>query len=602
MGTIKVLSEAVINKIAAGEIIERPGSAVKELVENSLDAGARNVAVTVRHGGRELIRVTDNGSGMGPADAADSLKRYATSKIETEEDIFRIRSFGFRGEALPSIAAVSRLTLLTRPEGASIGTEVVVHGGVIESIRETGIGVGTTVEVAHLFFNTPARRKFLRSERAELLFVGEVLTTAALGNPAIEFKLYTDKRLVVEYPACLSLRDRIAQIHDEEVAGGLIPVQASAEAVAISGFITAPEISRVNRSGQCFFINNRPIRSPGLSFALQQGYGEVLPHNRFPLAFLFLDIDTARVDVNVHPTKREVRIAHEREVQKTLIDAIQQALHTRGDFPSLRVTEARTGAEEPPLRWERRGSASSARYPDLNGPPAPMLISEARPSALYGRQEQESGSSSSSSLQETTLARIRADASALRVLGQFHSTYIVAEEGDTLLIIDQHAAHERIIYEKLLLLLEQADVPGQRSLIPITFTLDYREQEVLEEYLPLLKKLGFGINNLGRNTYSLDATPVLLEAENPRQLILDFLHEAMATDFPRTFDAKQKALAASMACKSKAVKGASHLVGEKMTALARCLFDAQNPFTCPHGRPTCIVLSRKDLERQFGRK
>lgn len=601
MGTIKVLSDAVINRIAAGEIIERPGSAVKELVENSLDAGAASIAVTVRHGGKELIRVTDNGSGMDPEDAVASLKRYATSKIENEEDIFRIRSFGFRGEALPSIAAVSRLTLLTRASGDVSGTEVVVHGGVVESVHEAGVGVGTTVEVAHLFFNTPARRKFLRSERAELLFVGEVLTTLALGNPAVEFKLYSGTRLVAEYQACASLRDRIAQIYGKEVVAGLIPLQAHAEEVTISGFITASDLSRVNRTGQFFFINNRPIRSPGLSFALQQGYGGILPHKRFPLAFLFLDIDTARVDVNVHPSKREVRIAQERAVQKALIDAVQQALHTGKPFPSLRMPGARSEAGVPHLKRESGGYAPAARSPDLGSSSASLLISDARPFLFYGRPEQGSAPCSSSFVHERTLAGIRSGASGLRVLGQFHCTYIIAEQGDTLLIIDQHAAHERIIYEKLLHVLERAEAPSQRSLIPLTFSLDYREQEILEEYLPLLKKIGFGINNLGRNTYSLDASPLFLEAENPRQLVLDFLHEAMATDVPRTFEAKGKALAATMACKSKAVKGAAHLVEEKMTALVCSLFDAQNPFTCPHGRPTCIVLSRKDLERQFGR-
>jgi DNA mismatch repair protein MutL len=601
MGTIKVLSEAVINKIAAGEIIERPGSAVKELVENSLDANATSIAVTVRHGGKELIRVTDNGTGMSPDDAADSLKRYATSKIETVEDIFSIRSFGFRGEALPSIAAVSRLTLLTRAAGASVGTEVTVNGGALESIREAGIAPGTTVEAAQLFFNTPARRKFLRSERAELVFVAEVLTTAALGNPAVDFKLYKDKNLMAEYPACMSLRERIAQIHDEEVTAGLIPLQTTAEAVRISGFITAPHVNRVNRSGQYFFINNRPIRSPGLSFALHQGYGEALPHSRFPLAFLFLEIDSARVDVNAHPTKREVRIANEREVQKALIDAIQHTLHTGRQFPFLRVTEAPTRGEDSPPGW-KPGDRGPALYPEASGPFAPHLVSDAGPQARYGAEEKETGFPSALPRQEEVIAQIRGGASTLRVLGQFHSTYIVAEQEGTLFIIDQHAAHERIIYEEFLRMAEGVTAPAQLSLIPLTFTLDYREQEVLEEYLPLLKSLGFGINNLGRNTYSLDATPALLETQNPKQLVLDFLHDTAATSFPRTFEDKRKALAASLACKTKAVKGASHLVLEKMTELTKRLFQTQNPFTCPHGRPTCIVLPLNDLEKQFGRK
>ncbi|HJX30453.1 MAG TPA: DNA mismatch repair endonuclease MutL, partial [Thermodesulfobacteriota bacterium] len=341
MGKIKVLPEMLINKIAAGEVVEKPASVVKELVENSLDANAKNISVTVKHGGKQLIRVTDNGEGMGPEDAISSLQRHATSKIENLEDIFRIQSFGFRGEALPSIAAVSRLTLSTRPSEAESGTEIHVTGGEIESVREAGTGSGTTIEAADLFFNIPARKKFLRSERSEFVAVLDTLTVFALGNPAVDFRLYKDNKPAAEFPSCVSLRERIAQIHDDDVAEALIPLQVNTPEIKISGFITAPEVNRVNRTGQYFFINGRPIKSPALSFSLLHGYEEMLPRGRYPLAVLFFSIALSRVDVNVHPNKKEVRIENEREVQTLLIETVQQALHTKNKFPTVQVTGAR---------------------------------------------------------------------------------------------------------------------------------------------------------------------------------------------------------------------------------------------------------------------
>ncbi|HPD61549.1 MAG TPA: DNA mismatch repair endonuclease MutL, partial [Thermodesulfobacteriota bacterium] len=373
MGKIKVLPEMLINKIAAGEVIEKPASVVKELVENSLDANAKNISVTVKHGGKQLIRVTDNGEGMGSEDAISSLQRHATSKIENLEDIFRIRSFGFRGEALPSIAAVSRLTLLTRPSEAESGTEVKATGGVIESVREAGVGLGTTVEAADLFFNIPARKKFLRSERSEFVGILDTLTVFALGNPTVDFRLYKDNKLVAEFPSCASLRERIAQIHDEDVVEALIPLQVNTPEIKISGFITAPEVNRINRTGQYFFINARPIKSPALSFSLLHGYEEMLPRGRFPLAFLFFSIELSRVDVNVHPNKKEVRIENEREVQTLLIEAVQQALHTKNKFHKVQVVGTRRRSENAFFGGRER----SASYQEYSDSPALNFIREA---------------------------------------------------------------------------------------------------------------------------------------------------------------------------------------------------------------------------------
>ncbi|RLA95178.1 MAG: DNA mismatch repair endonuclease MutL [Deltaproteobacteria bacterium] len=594
MGKIRVLPEKVVNKIAAGEVIEKPSSVVKELIENSLDANAKTISVMVKHGGKELIRVTDNGEGMSREDAECALKRHATSKIENLEDIFRVRSFGFRGEALPSIAACSRLTLLTRELGSPSGTEIKVVGGVIESIQEAGTAAGTTVEVAHLFFNTPARRKFLRSERAEFISILEVFTTFALGNPAIDFRLIKNDNLIMDCPSAVSLRERILQIHSKDIAEALIPVQAETPEVTISGYITAPEISRVNRTGQYFFINNRPIKSPALSFALRQGYEDRLPQSRHPLSFLFFDIESSRVDVNVHPNKKEVRIANEREVQKLLLDTVRIALDTQRKLPRIQLKDPEK--EEQILLTGPVERSFNYRYPLPNDSFTLSFVREEKAEQRYSEKESGLAEEKTLSFEGKNSDRIP------RIIGQFRSTYILAEDEGKLLIIDQHAAHERIMYEQIMGQLLSSESPSQHQLIPIPFFLDYREQEILKEYLPLLEKVGFGINDLGRNTYSIDAVPIFLDGEDPKQLLLDFIHDLIEGNPPRTIDDKKKTLAATLACKSKSVKAASRLLPEKMEYLVKSLFQTKSPFTCPHGRPTCITLTTYELEKQFGRK
>ncbi|MBW1678760.1 MAG: DNA mismatch repair endonuclease MutL [Deltaproteobacteria bacterium] len=600
MGKIKILPEKVVNKIAAGEVIERPASVLKELIENSLDAQAQNISVIIKHGGRELIRVTDNGEGMGREDAEHSLKRHATSKIEVLEDIFQIRSFGFRGEALPSIAACSRLTLLTRESGAELGTEIKVAGGSIESTREAGTAKGTTVEVADLFFNTPARRKFLRTERAEFIAIVESLTTFSLGNPTVDFRLVKDNKLSIDYPSCVSLRERIAQIHDKDVVQALIPIKDNTSEINISGFITSPEVTRVNRTGQYFYINNRPIKSPALSFALHQGFEETLPANRHPMAFLFFSIESSRVDVNVHPNKREVRLTNEREVQKLLMETIRVTLHTKRRFPKVHLLNSRK--KEEGLDQDSGGRVSGFTYPESNGSLALSRIHETPPEFSCPEKSKEAVTFNLPAAEQPLRFEEKGEDKISKILGQFQSTYIIAENDGKLLVIDQHAAHERIMYEKILDTLMNAQSPAQLQLIPITFSLDYREQEILEEYLPILEQIGFGINNLGRNTYCLDATPTFLDSEDSKQLLLDFIHDAMEGHPPRSFEDKKKALAASIACKSKSVKASSRLLPEKMEHLVKSLFQAKQPFTCPHGRPTCITLTNEDLGKHFGRK
>lgn len=594
MGNIRILPDNVINKIAAGEVVERPASVIKELVENSLDAGAQSITVTVKHGGKELVRVTDDGEGMSGDDVHQALKRHATSKITTVEDIFQIQSFGFRGEALPSIAAVSRLTLLTRKKSDAAGTELCVEGGDVQSVKETGTAPGTTVEARHLFFNTPARKKFLRSDRGEYLAIIDTMTTFALGNPAVHFKLTHDAKKPLDYPACANLHERIGQLFDEEIVEALVSLDERTPEINISGFVSNAAVSRVNRTGQYFFINNRPIKSAALSFALQRGYDGMLPPKRHGLAFLFLDIALPRVDVNVHPNKKEVRVAHERDVQKLVIDVVRAALHAHQPFvpPGQPLLE-----NVHPLKRLPEGATGSRGY----GPPTPSTFGLREPTVEFDRLEKTWGTQASATMQDLPLFE-GAIVSPPRVIGQYQATYLVAEYDDKLLLIDQHSAHERIVYEKLLDQLGTGSSPSQRELIPITFSLDYREQEVLEACLPELERLGFGINSLGRNTYSIDAVPTMFAAEGSKELIFDIVHEMMEWQHSRAVEDKRTALAAAIACKQKTVKAAVRLAPEAMNQLVSDLFKTKQPFQCPHGRPTCVKFTLDDLEKRFGRK
>jgi len=604
MGTIKILSDSIINKIAAGEVVERPASVVKELIENSLDAQATALMITVKHGGKELIRVADNGCGMSREDACLSLKRHATSKIESVEDIFRVGSFGFRGEALPSIAAVSRLTLLTREQSSAAGTEIVVAGGAVESVRDAGTAIGTAVEARDLFFNTPARQKFLRSERSEFLAIADVVTTFASGNPEVSFKLVHDTRATLDCSAAISLRERIASLHGEEIVAALIPVAGESQEIKISGFVTSPTVSRVNRTGQYLFINRRPIKSPALGFALQQGCEGLLPQNRHCMAFLFFEIVPSRVDVNVHPNKTEVRVANEREVHKLLVDTIRAALHSQWGYPAGKVAVLSNTVPLAASRLKHAGFQYSTVEDQADLPAIHQPLSSAYSGEKTTQQPESVSLRSVPGDRELSFLfpGRKGETATPALLGQYQASYIIAEYGAKLLIVDQHAAHERIMYEDVLSLFESGPKTSERLLIAATISLDYREQEALVEYLPLLEQIGFGVNDLGRNTYSIDAVPALLKREDSRQLILDIVHQALEGSGAHAVDDRKKALAAAIACKTKSLKASSRLQPEAMQHLVERLFQTRQPFFCPHGRPTCITFTREELEKRFGRK
>ena len=598
MGTIKILSEIVANKIAAGEVVERPASIVKELVENSLDAGARSIAVWAGYGGKGLIRVKDDGCGMDAEDARACLLRHATSKIAAAEDIERIATLGFRGEALPSIASVSRLTLITRRQADDAATIIKTAGGVVESISQCVAEPGTTLEIADLFFNTPARRKFLKSDPAEYNAIAEVFMTICLSRSAVSFTLRRNNDLVADYPACAGLLERIGQLYSPDFSEKLYRVAIDKTDFKLDGYVSAPDTTRVNRTGQKFFINGRPVQSAGLSMALTRAYSEFLPRGRFPVAFLFLDIPHDFVDVNVHPAKREVRLRTESYFQDLIVQAIRKELHGRGFF----LEEPRSGMPQdttrtagfesrPPLRFNSlREEAATWQTPEKTAVPAEEGAGSSRPSAAI--------------LLEEAISRQRSDThpfDSVRVTGQVLGMYIIAEKDGEIAVFDQHAAHERILYEELLASLAQSTGASQKMIFPVTLHLGIQEGPIMQSTVDYFQQLGFGINPLGGDSYAIDAVPACMTVVDPAAVVRDSLHELMEGHAAKAFESRLQELAAILACKTYAVKAGKALSLPEMEHLVKRLGAAENPHVCPHGRPTFFIITRQELERRFKR-
>ncbi len=571
MGAIRVLSEAIANKIAAGEVIERTASVAKELMENSLDAGATFLELALEHGGKSLIRVSDNGCGMDPEDARLAFERHATSKIATVQDLDGIGSFGFRGEALPSIAAVSRTRLITRALRATTGTEVVVEGGNRLGVQDHPCAHGTIVEVRDLFFNTPARRKFLKADSTELGHTLEWVYRLAGSVPQVRFTVKSSGQPILDLLAVTDLKARVQMILGEKEEQALLPLKAERDGIRLTGFIGKPNISRSNRSGLLFYVNGRWIRSPSFSYAVQAGTQDWLAHGRFPVAVLFLELDRSRVDVNVHPTKQEVRISNEPEVTALIRQTVRERL-TKGQDLSDRLLI-------PPVP---SGLPAMAVKPYSLG---------ATPEAIYEVP--------------TTIFEpiaVKDSLAITKVLGQVHQTFLIAETEEGFMVIDQHAAHERIVYERLLESLKSGRAERQRLFLEEVLELDIRQREVFERALKLLSGVGFEIEPFGERTFIVRAIPAAFGELNATDLIKTFLDELEEGKGDTALEDQPRALAALCACKRGSVKAGDPLHPTAIRALLEGLSRCENPFHCPHGRPVFFTTTVSDLEKQFKRR
>src|SRR5216683_2050528 len=594
MSRIHLLPEILASQVAAGEVVERPASVVKELVENSIDAGARQIEVMICRGGISLVRVIDNGCGMERDDALLSLERHATSKIRTAADLAAIATLGFRGEALPSIASVSRFRLTTREAGAAAGTEILVAGGRIEMVRDVGEAPGTQVEVRSLFYNLPARRKFLRSENTESRNTEHQLHLQATGHPEIAFVFVRDERVVFQLPAAANLRDRIRDLHGNELVERLLEVESPNEnaKIQISGLIGQAGVSRQTRAQQLTFVNGRAIESPLLTAALREGYHTALMKGQFPVTFLFLTLDPAAVDVNVHPAKREVRFRDPVAVREMVVESIGRTL-------AGGRREWQQQFRAPPLPVTNPPSVSA--FPDRNLPHVIAGVEDlghssiARPIVSRGREE----SHKQTNVRPADGAK--ANHQHFEIIGVLNKLYVLMENADGLVLVDQHAAHERILFEELRRRMEEQGVPAQRLLITQTFELLPRDADWIEQNLSILQKMGIGIESFGPNTFKIDSLPGFLNVTDGAQFmrkVIDDLKSASDRSSPLRLGEE---VIAKTVCRH-AVKANDPLRYLEVEKLIQDLLECDLPYCCPHGRPTMIQISNAELEKKFGRK
>ena len=595
MATIRVMPEALANKIAAGEVVERPASVVKELVENAIDAGATQISVEVGTPAYRSIRVADNGTGMSEDDALLCLERHATSKIFAEGDLGAIRTLGFRGEALPSIAAVSRLELRTRTRDATAGIGLVVAGGVIREVSECGCSPGTQVWVRDLFFNQPARRKFLKGERTEFGHLGDTLLRYALARPEIHFSLRLGSQQAQEWPAAASLRDRLAQCFKTHRFHSWVPVSSGNGDLRVDGFLSPPELHRATSQTLFLFVNGRPVRDRLLNLAVMEAYRTLLPRGRFPLGVLLVGLPVDRVDVNVHPNKAEVRFQDGRQLVEAVTRAARDALTTgeRRRWERPLAAAQQQGApvgeiqERLAISWgEGRRGETDPVLPATLSPFAADTLGKLATAEAEGRKDR--------------LISAEPCFGDLTIIGQLLSTYLLCEAPDGLIIIDQHAAHERVLFETLRAEMTSASLPRQELMLPETLEVSGAESAWLAETLPAFAQLGFALDPFGPTTFVVRAIPASALREEPLALLRDLVAEGCAGVGPPGTDAVMERLLQLLACRL-AIKAGKRLKVEEISSLLRQLDGLDRSSTCPHGRPLWWKLTIREVERFFGR-
>ncbi|MFA7229895.1 MAG: DNA mismatch repair endonuclease MutL [Victivallaceae bacterium] len=617
MSNIRVLPENISNRIAAGEVIERPASVVKELVENAIDAGATSITVEIEHAGGKLISVTDNGSGMDQDDALMCLEPHATSKIREEHDIDLIHTLGFRGEAIPSIASISRFYLKTRTHDSREGSEIIVHGGRIVQAAPAGCAPGTQISVRDLFFNTPARKKFLRTESTEEKHIQEMLYMLALPYPEVAFELIVNGRRVFSSPAHDTLLPRIKTFFGKSYLESMLPVAYSEKGISVSGFAARHGLTRNSRREQRTFVNGRPVESAPMFRGIRDGYGSLIEKGRFAPVLLFLRVDLEMVDVNVHPAKREVRFNHENNISGAIAEAVRTALR-QAPAPSvtldsrislktlLQSTEinyASPKSEQPALEMDEIPDPEITEIIASAQKPATGNFSAAKPdSSTWTAPTERSASQPVSPIPTVKITDngvpMLPGSGPISILGFLDETYILATGAAGLIVIDQHAAHERVMFEKLLKGAEN-NIPSQKLLLPITLEVSRAEASFLIKKADVFLRLGFEIEPLSSNTIMLSAIPHSLAQENSGGLIRDILSDMVENE---SLNAKTDLETIARASCIAAVKAHDSLSLEEAKSLLRQLAECDMPFSCPHGRPTLISITVRELEKRFGRK
>lgn len=601
---IRPLPKVVINKIAAGEVVERPSAVVKELVENALDAGADTIAIAIKKGGAQLIRIVDNGCGIDEEQIEIAFSRHATSKISGFADLDSLHTYGFRGEALPSIASVSRMRMASRTWNAQAGAEILYEGGLLISKKPAAVPPGTTVEVENLFYNTPARLKFLKAETTEARLLARTVTALAIGKYEIGFSFTVNDKLVFSVPTGQSLGERIAGVLGEKKK--YVSVTGDSGFLKVEGFIGLPESAANNRNGQYLFINGRFIQSPLLSHAFAAGYKELLHPGQYPVGALLLTVPSDEVDVNVHPAKTEVRLSREREIHDALYSFIKEALRSAGASTGLQgmrfapsAFPGRSGSPDTNTRltFTRPPLPPSSVIP---GVADPQPISDSQMRTLFALNVSPTTEIIDTKTGEIISTQPESDLSqqSAKYLGRYSDLYLLMELNEELLIIDQHAAHERIRYEEVLKSFAHQAGAGQHLLFPVTVELSPEQLAVFESASEFLTKAGFAIAPFGGRTVNIETVPIWLSHRSPEKLLIAILDDVAS--LRKEGHDLIKSIAQSMACRSSVMAG-DKLADREAQALLSRLLQCEQPFCCPHGRPTLIKLTRADLDRQFGR-
>ncbi len=630
--------------------MERPAALVRELVENSLDAGAHHIEVHAQRGGIAMIRIVDDGSGMDREDAMLCLERHATSKIRTKEDLGAIHTFGFRGEALPSIASVSRFRMATREKTALVGTEIEVNGGKMVAVRDHGGAPGTVVEARSLFFNVPARRKFLRTENTEFAHVEQQLRLHAIANPQVAFTLTHNGDLVLHLPATRDMLERIRGLVGDELASRLLKVEETTlHGVTISGYIGGPGMSRSNRQMQTTYLNGRPIESASISYGLREGYHTALMKGQHPVTFLFIQMDAHAFDVNVHPAKKEVRFHDGNSVREAISRCVSRTLekaaklptghaparpapipHSAGSSPVLPssrqeqfdmpvaassaplrdIAPARPQTPQPPSTSAvshrvadvlERIAAARSSAPAFQPPPAePAATADepvAEPQAAAPEQEEEAEASPEEAAEDTASPA----PPDFRIIGVLQKLYVLMESKEGLVLMDQHAAHERVNFEKFRRAIESGGVPCQRLLMPITLQTTPRDADLLKQNLTSLNRLGIEIEPFGPNIFKVETLPSFLKTDDPSAWLDHVIEELSSLSSKSSSLRLSEDAIATIACRAS-VKSNDVLSIPELQALLKDLFACEMPYCCPHGRPTLVQISTSELERKFGRR
>ena len=628
---IHVLPELLVKKIAAGEVVERPASVVKELLENAVDAAATRIAVTIEDGGRQLVRVTDDGCGMTPEELRLSVTPHATSKLRVEEDLYAIATMGFRGEALASISSVSRLRIVSRPGDAVEGYELCVVADHVEAARAAGSPVGTTIEVRDLFFNVPARRKFLRSNSTEVGHVNEQFARVALANPRIGFELRNNGRLSQNLPGCASRLDRVSKFYGPELAAALLPIERAERGIEMEAYVAPPSQSRATAQWQYTFVNGRYIRDRFVQHAIKEAYRGLTEPNRHGVVFLFLTIDPGEVDVNVHPTKNEVRWAEPSLIRSQVLSALRETFRGRDLVPAMRADRARepvNEAEQDRIRHDmadvlkattpiRAGSAgdtgprlSYGGLPPMgspggrggdpmrawqslyNTPPTPVAEPNSAEGGVRPVYAPPDDRANRGTEETHALPRPRAV--------QMHNLYLVAETEEGIVIVDQHALHERIMYEHLKARMTKGPLESQRLLLPETMTVTAQQIALLEDHTRLLGQIGLEVSAFGADSVAVQSFPSLLRDTDVLAFLRDLLDYLGQQAGETTPDIVIDHILSMMACKA-AVKAGDPLTPVEIEALFAQREMIEKSTSCPHGRPTMLRFTKADLERQFHR-